>query len=59
MCLYAYNVWARVYVGVALWVQTPYERFTVRPSHLQIPGGPRMARAALGRQAIDGPCAVM
>ena len=26
-----------------------------RPSHLQIPGGPKMARAALGRRAVDGP----
>jgi len=26
-----------------------------RPSHLKIPGGPRMARAALSRWAIDGP----
>jgi len=26
-----------------------------RPSHLQIPGGPKMACAALSRQAIDGP----
>jgi len=26
---------------------------------LKIPGGPKMARAALSRRAIDGPCAVM
>jgi len=26
-----------------------------RTSHLQIPGGPKMARAALSRRAIDGP----
>jgi len=25
-----------------------------RPSHLQIPGGPKMARAALRRRAISG-----
>jgi len=25
-----------------------------RPSHLQIPGGPKMARVALGTQAIYG-----
>jgi len=31
----------------------------VRPAHLQIPGGPEMARAALLRRAIDGPFAVM
>src|SRR6218665_954295 len=30
-----------------------------RPSHLKIPGGPKMARAALKRRAIDGPCVVM
>ena len=29
------------------------------PSHLKISGGPKMARAALSRRAIDGPCAVM
>src|SRR6218665_1312668 len=27
----------------------------LRPSHLQIPGGPKMARVALSRRAIDGP----
>jgi len=27
-----------------------------RASHLKIPGGPKMARAALSRRAIDGPC---
>src|SRR6218665_260080 len=26
-----------------------------RPSHLKIPGGPRMARAALSRRAVDRP----
>ena len=26
------------------------------PSHFKIPGGPKMARAALSIQAIDGPC---
>jgi len=26
-----------------------------RPSHLQIPDGPKMARATLSRRAIDGP----
>ena len=26
-----------------------------RPSHLWIPGGPKMAHAALNRRAIDGP----
>jgi len=26
-----------------------------RPSHLKIPGGPGMARAALSRRIIDGP----
>src|SRR6218665_2629587 len=30
----------------------------VRPSHLQIPGGPKMTGAALSRRATDGPCAV-
>jgi len=30
-----------------------------RPSHLKIPGGPKMARATLSRRAIDRPCAVM
>ena len=30
-----------------------------RPSHLKIPGGPKMARAALSRRAIDGSCAIM
>ena len=29
-----------------------------RPFHLKIPGGPKMARAALRRMAIDGPFAV-
>src|SRR6218665_1523573 len=29
-----------------------------RPSHLHMPGGPKMARAALSRRAIDGLCAV-
>ena len=28
-----------------------------RPSHLQISGGPKLARATLSRQAIDEPCA--
>jgi len=27
----------------------------VRPSHSKIPGGPKLARAALSRRAIDGP----
>ena len=27
---------------------------TTRPSHLQIPGEPKMARATLSRRAIDG-----
>ena len=31
---------------------------TLRPSHLKIPGGPKLARAALSRWAIDGPCAL-
>ena len=31
----------------------------VNRPHLQIPGGPKMARAALRRRAIDGPFAVM
>ena len=31
----------------------PY--ITSRPSHLKISGGPRLARAALSRRAIDGP----
>jgi len=32
-----------------------------RPSHLKMPGGPKMARAALSRQAMvwDGPCTVI
>ena len=30
-----------------------------RPSHLQMPGGPKMARAALSRRAIDGTFAVV
>ena len=30
-----------------------------RPSHLKIPGGPKMVRAALCRRAIDWPCVVM
>jgi len=29
-----------------------------RPSHLWIPGGPKMTRATLIRQAINGPCMV-
>jgi len=32
--------------------------FITRPSHLKIPGGPKMARAALCRWTIDEPCAV-
>src|SRR6218665_3220201 len=31
----------------------------IRASHLKIPDGPKMARAALSRRAIDGSCAVM
>ena len=31
----------------------------LRPSHLKIPDGPKMAHAALSRRAIDGPCAVI
>jgi len=30
-----------------------------RPSYLKIPGGPKVACAALSRRAINGPCAVM
>src|SRR6218665_984863 len=30
-------------------------REVARPSHLKIPGGPKMARAALSRRAIHGP----
>src|SRR6218665_1677292 len=32
---------------------------TYRPSHLKIPGGPKMTRAAICRRAIYGPCAVI
>ena len=35
------------------------EHSMARPSHLHIPDGPIMARAALRRRAIDGPLAVM
>jgi len=29
-------------------------QFTSRPSHLQIPGGPKLARATFNRRAICG-----
>jgi len=35
--------------------KTPSSQYTNRPSHLKIPGGPKMARVALSRRAIDGP----
>jgi len=49
-----YNIWSWVHTLLPM-----NELWRIRPCHLQIPGGPKMAFAALRRRTIDGPFVVM
>ena len=69
------NFWKRSYAFLLHTLQSKDQQFvctvdggvnhvplvlaSCRPSHLKIPGGPKMARAAICRRAIEGPSAVM